>query len=85
MFFVYKTHLTPQILKLNLLRACRTEVPDTISETADKTQDWFQGFTHGLTLGVGRALARTGSGIVEMATFFIPIPKDYESLAGDYK
>ena len=53
------------------------EFPLEIQRTTEKTT-LFEGWTAGAARGVGLAFARTGAGLYEMATFFIPAPEEYE-------
>ncbi|MFT5207284.1 MAG: putative exosortase-associated protein (TIGR04073 family) [Candidatus Omnitrophota bacterium] len=55
------------------------ELPIKIHDTTQQT-DLFQGLTTGAARGVGLAIARIGTGLYEMATFWVPQEKGYEVL-----
>lgn len=50
------------------------EIPDGIKSASEQTNP-FTALTYGLTQGVGEAVTRTGVGVHDTATFFIP---DYD-------
>ncbi|MBF0253759.1 MAG: exosortase system-associated protein, TIGR04073 family [Candidatus Omnitrophica bacterium] len=53
------------------------EIPNTTNQMAEE-RSGFEALTTGLPRGIGRAIARTGAGIYEAATFLIPAPEDFE-------
>jgi putative exosortase-associated protein (TIGR04073 family) len=55
------------------------EAPKNIDRTW-KEAGWFEALTFGAARGAGLAIARTASGFYEMATFYLPAPKNHEPL-----
>lgn len=55
------------------------EAPVTVDKF-QKERNWFEALTTGLTRGVGLAIARTGVGIYEAATFPFEAPERFEPL-----
>ncbi len=55
------------------------EAPVTVDKF-NKERNFFEAMTTGVTRGVGLAIARTGVGIYEAATFPFQAPEKYEPL-----
>ncbi len=53
------------------------EIPKTVYSTGSETS-FLNGWTVGLVHGFGKALVRTGAGLVEIVTFPFPVPQNYE-------
>ncbi len=56
------------------------EVPQTIGQEWKKSNNAAVGIFCGLFKGIAQAVARTGSGLWDVITFPLALPKDYEPL-----
>lgn len=61
---------------------CIIEWPKAIKEV-NETDGAFASLTYGFLKGVGKMCIRAGVGLFEIATFPIPIPKEYRPILTD--
>ena len=55
------------------------EIPKGIQDVGDNN-NFIAGLTWGPLVGIGKAVQRTAAGVYEVATFPVPVPKNFDPL-----
>ena len=64
------------------IATCSLELPQTMGQTAEEKGP-LAGFTWGVFHGVFNVVKRAAVGVYEVATFPLPLPKDYAPILKD--